>query len=448
MRLPRCGIAIAAVSVSLGVASASAQSASAQGTIWAECQSGSVAQVCQESSWYTSPVKVVWKTSTPPQETSPCRLEIEYEYATDGVTGLTCSAWWKTEGTDKRELLLHTEVSDLSTEVVPERPPDDNGWYNHPVAVTFKGRGYSGPAACFATGSSAAASYTGPDAVSATVSAKCVDPAGKSANSSFGLRYDSTPPTITNALPLRQVDFNGWFNHPVTFDFTGTDAMSGMEPCSATYPGPDSENAELMGVCHDRAGNAATLVVSFRYHATPPPLNASASAGDGLVSVRWRSNSGVEIVRSPGLHGPRASVLYSGNSGSFTDTRPRNGVRYIYTLKAKDLAGNVSQRTIAVTPGPRLLAPSPDAHVTAPPLLRWTPVRGANFYNVQLYRGHKLLSAWPVHTSFQLSPSWRFTGIEHRLARGRYSWYVWPASGTLSAARYGALIGHRSFVVE
>jgi hypothetical protein len=345
-------------------------------------------------------------------------------------------------------VVLHTEVSALATEVVPERPPDDNGWYNHPVAVTFKGWGFSGPASCLGTGSSPNATYSGPDAVTAAVSAKCVDPAGKSASPSFGLRYDATPPTITNAFPTRQADFNGWYNHPVTFVFTGTDAMSGLEPCSATYVGPANDNAEVMGICHDRAGNVAPLAVSFRYDATPPTLGAAATPGDGIVSLRWRSNAGVEILRSPGLHGPRPSVLYAGNAGSFTDTRSRDGVRYAYTIRAKDFAGNEAQRSISVTPGPQLLAPAASARATTPPLLRWTPVRGAAFYNVQLYRGRKVLSVWPAHASFQLNHVWRFGGSEVHLAPGRYSWYVWPGFGSLAAPRYGRLIGHRTFIVD
>jgi hypothetical protein len=375
-------------------------------------------------------------------------LGIEYAYETDGVTALSCAARWKTEGTDRKELKLHTEVSPVTAEATPERPPDSNGWYNHPVAITFTGRGYSGPASCFASGSSATTVYSGPDAVSTTVGAKCVDPAGKSASPSLGLRYDATPPTVTNAFPARPADFDGWYNHPITFVFTGTDAMSGMEPCSATYAGPDSDAAEVTGVCRDRAGNVATLTVSFRYRATPPTLSLSTSPGDGSVSFRWRASANVAIMRSPGLHGPRASLLYEGNSGSFTDTHPRNGVRYTYAIKAKDSAGNVTQRTISVTPGPRLLAPAANARVTSPPLLRWTAVRGARFYNVQLFKGRKLLSTWPVHSSLQLSRTWRFAGAEYRLAPGRYTWYVWPAFGPFSSAHYGALIGHAAFVVQ
>jgi hypothetical protein len=448
VKLARRFTAVAGLSIALGVGLGSGSSAQAEGTIWAECISGSVAQTCQVSSWYTGPVAIVWHASPSPEETSPCLLGIEYPFETDGVTNQSCSARWKTEGADTKTLTLHVEVTTPNIEVSPARPPDSNGWYNHPVAITFNGRGYSGPASCHTGAPSATAVYAGPDAVSTSVSGTCVDPAGKSASTNFGLHYDATPPTITGAFPSRSPDFNGWYNHPVTFVFTGLDATSGAEPCSATYAGPDSASARLLGSCRDRAGNVATVGVSLRYEATPPPFSVGASAGDGTVSLRWRSNTNVEIARSPGVRGPHASTLYSGSSGSFTDNHARDGVRYTYTLRAKGRAGNVAKRSISLVPGPRLLAPAPNARLTTPPLLRWTPVKGATYYNVQLYRGQKLLSVWPVHSSLQLNRVWRFAGIEHRLAAGRYSWYVWPGYGAIGETRYGPLIGHRTFIIH
>jgi hypothetical protein len=449
VRAARCAAALAGFSIATSVALGAGPVAPANAeTITAECIFGSVAQTCQESSWYAGPVAVVWQASPAPEKASPCQLDIEYSFETDGVYELTCTARWRGAGEDTKKVILHVEASSPSGEAVPERPPDYNGWYDHPVAITFRGHGYSGPATCSASGASPTITYAGPDVLSATASATCVDPAGKSVSPTFALRYDATPPTITGAFPSRPPDYNGWYNHPVTFVFTGLDAMSGMEPCAATYAGRDSASATLTGICHDRAGNVATLAAGLRYEATPPELTAKASPGDGLVSLRWRADSSVAIARSPGLHGARPSKLYEGASGSFTDSRPRNGVRYTYTLTTKDQAGNVTKRSFSVMPGPRLLAPADGARVTSAPLLRWTPVKGATYYNVQLYRGHKLLSTWPVHSSLQLSRAWRYAGNEYRLTPGRYSWYAWPGFGRFAAAQYGPLIGHRTFVVQ
>src|SRR6185436_8946629 len=93
-------------------------------------------------------------------------------------------------------------------------------------------------------------------------------------------------------------------------------------------------------------------------------------------------------------------------------------------------AGNAASRELAATPDRALLAPARSATVTAPPLLRWTPVRGARYYNVQLLRGdRKVLSAWPRRAELQLDARWRFRGRARRLAPGRYRWFVWPGQG-------------------
>jgi hypothetical protein len=189
------------------------------------------------------------------------------------------------------------------------------------------------------------------------------------------------------------------------------------------------------------------LSVPLRYHAVPPSLRVRVSPGDGRVSLSWRTTGKVQVVRSPGLRGAHASRLYEGTSHSFTDTHCRDGARYTYSLRAKDSAGNVTKRSITVTVGPRLVAPIGDALVSAPPRLRWTPVRRASYYNVQLFRGHKLLSTWPVGSTLQLPHQWHFGGHQYSLSPGRYTWYVWPGFGELGAGRYGRLIGHGTFVV-
>jgi hypothetical protein len=95
---------------------------------------------------------------------------------------------------------------------------------------------------------------------------------------------------------------------------------------------------------------------------------------------------------------------------------------------------------------------SPAAHETVstrrPPLLTWMPVRGARYYNVQLFRGaHKVLSAWPKRPRYQTKRRWTHLGTRQRLRRGRYRWYVWPGFGARPKARYGGLIGGRAFTV-
>ncbi|HWD76669.1 MAG TPA: hypothetical protein VG371_16155, partial [Solirubrobacteraceae bacterium] len=168
----------------------------------------------------------------------------------------------------------------------------------------------------------------------------------------------------------------------------------------------------------------------------------------------WKATTGLapltslRVVRSPGLRGASPSVLApTSGAGSYSDRRVRNRTSYRYTVIAIDQAGNVSERTVAVRPGLRLLSPAQGAHVSVPPVLSWTPVPKATYYNVQVFRGGKVLSAWPKRARLQMTRTWRFGGQGRRLRRGMYRWYVWPGFGQRSAARYGAPVGSGKFVV-
>jgi hypothetical protein len=84
-----------------------------------------------------------------------------------------------------------------------------------------------------------------------------------------------------------------------------------------------------------------------------------------------------------------------------------------------------------------------------PPLLRWTPVRRARYYNVQLFRGgRKVLSVWPARPLYQLKKSWSFRGKRQRLVPGHYHWIVWPGFGPRSKTNYGKQIGRSAFEVR
>jgi hypothetical protein len=81
-----------------------------------------------------------------------------------------------------------------------------------------------------------------------------------------------------------------------------------------------------------------------------------------------------------------------------------------------------------------------------PPRLHWRRVKGADYYNVQLYRGsRKVLSVWPASTHLQLGMRWRFHGRLMRLSAAHYDWYAWPGFGRRSQRRYGRLIVHGKF---
>jgi hypothetical protein len=128
------------------------------------------------------------------------------------------------------------------------------------------------------------------------------------------------------------------------------------------------------------------------------------------------------------------------------DTGLRVGAKYKYTVTATDEAGNTGGATLAVTATGRLTSPVPGQRVTSRPHLTWLPVKGASYYNVQLYRGGRILSVWPKRTTFTLPLSWAYQGHHHHLHSGSYRWYVWPGFGKPAQARYGQLLGSSTFL--
>ena len=118
---------------------------------------------------------------------------------------------------------------------------------------------------------------------------------------------------------------------------------------------------------------------------------------------------------------------------------------YVLVLRVRDAAGNGDSRTVSAIPGLRLVSPAV-VRVEGPPLLRWTPVRGARYYNLQLSRGsRKILSVWPSRPRYQLKRRWNYGGKVRRLVPGRYRWRVWPGYGPRSKGDYGKQIGPRTF---
>jgi hypothetical protein len=265
-------------------------------------------------------------------------------------------------------------------------------------------------------------------------------------------KLDRTAPTVSGAAE-RPPNASGWYTAPLTVSFSAVDTTSGIASCSsARYSGPDNPAASIAGSCVDIAGNVTSASVSFKYDATAPGLSAvTKKLGKRSVEIMWRPSTDVrliEIVRAPGRNGEGQTVVYRDSGTSFRDTGLIVGRKYQYRVAGIDEAENRTEHTLNITATGALISPVPGALVTAPPHLVWTAVKGASYYNLQLVRGRKVLSVWPVRTGFQLRRAWRYNGRLYRLQPGVYRWYVWPGYGRISAARYGRLLGGSTFVVS
>jgi hypothetical protein len=427
--------------LALAIAALVPAAASAAPTIFVSCEPAP--DTCR--GWYRQPVTIRWDfLPTNATVLAGCvdrRIDfdtaghVEFCRVTDGQTA-------------ELEVPLDVDMTPpLLTGASAARPPDANGWYRNPVGVTFSGTDVtSGIAGCTAT------TYGGPDNPSGTVVGVCRDEAGNQSQGSFNLRFDATPPNVTGLGPARPPDHGSWYTRQIGFSVTGSDALSGLAGCDpAAYAGPDSAAATVTGTCRDRAGNVATRAFSVPFDATAPALRkVRMSPADGVVRLDWAAvdAASVEVARSPGRGDARRTVLYNGPATSLVDRAVRNGRRYEYTFTAIDQAGNVATRSLGVVPGPRLLTPPPRARLTGPPVLRWTRVQGAEYYNVQVFHdGRKVLSAWPSRPRHALRRTWNYHG-ERRLEPGRYRWIVWAGEGPRSEHEYGPAIGRRSFVID
>jgi len=269
----------------------------------------------------------------------------------------------------------------------------------------------------------------------------------------MAVKYDATPPRVDGGSPDRAPDGNGWYNRPLTISFRGSDATSDIDACTVTrYAGPDNPSASLVGSCSDRAGNpSGPGAFPFKYDTTAPTITAvKVQAGNGRAALSWETSqdtSLVELFRTTGARGS-ATMVYRGTGKSFTDERLANGVRYRYRLTGYDDARNAATREVAATPTAPLLSPQAGAVVSSPPRLVWKAHRGATYYNVQVWRGRRIFSAWPSHRSLKLPREWTYRGRRYRLTPGRYRWYVWPGLGARVRRDFGPLIGSSSFRVR
>jgi hypothetical protein len=133
------------------------------------------------------------------------------------------------------------------------------------------------------------------------------------------VRYDATAPSVNAPRPGRDPDHDGWYNHPVRIDWSGSDGTSGIASCTTrTYGGPDDSNADPVGTCTDAAGNSASRDFSLEYDATGPtvavtPARPADHAGwyNHAVSISW---SGTDATS--GVDSCTPTVTYSGPDSS------------------------------------------------------------------------------------------------------------------------------------
>src|SRR6266699_3766194 len=267
-----------------------------------------------------------------------------------------------------------------------DRPPDSNGWYNHPVRVTFHGSdGGSGIAACTDV------TYPGPDTNSTTVNGTCTDKAGNRAGgTSPAFKYDATPPTITN------LGFD-WDDGTATLTWTASpDTKANEIDRTPGTAGPDPSEV-FKGLASSFEDTGLTNKVKYVY-----TINGYDEAGN-------KASESVSIVPGAKLYSPaRGSIV---TSLPLLAWRPVTGASY-YNLQVYYGAGKALRRVASLT-----------------------------------VSGRKVLSVWPLQPRYRMQKAWKYKGKTHKLALGHYRWYVYPGVGKRTAHKYGPLIGQSDFFV-
>ena len=296
------------------------------------------------------------------------------------------------------------------------------------------------------------------------------------ATTSAPFKIDKTDPTI-NATAKKHdgTTYVAGTDTPqdVTVHFTCADGGSGIATCPADRVFTSVGTTSVTGTATDKAGNSASvtfgLVKIVPYSSpspttpaaptdrTPPgPVTApKAKPGDHWVVLSWVAPSAndldyVEVRRSVAGSAAGKTISYKAQGTTLRIGRLDNNVTYKFVLVAYDKAGNASNPVVLTAkPAAVLLAlPKAGTRVVKPPLLRWAPIKTADYFNVQLFRnGVKVLSAWPRFAHLQLTPGWKYGKTTITLKPGKYTWYVWPGLGKRADKRYGALLGKSTFVV-
>jgi hypothetical protein len=140
-------------------------------------------------------VVVHWVISDPNHvvvSTSGCEYAVQINGPTTGRT-LTCT--YTTSGGDSVDTSFTWKIdANPPTGVAASlsRGPDFNGWYNHPLGITWHGGdATSGIASC------SAVAYGGPDRTAAPIRGGCTDRAGNTTVAPVSINYDATAPVLS-----------------------------------------------------------------------------------------------------------------------------------------------------------------------------------------------------------------------------------------------------------
>jgi len=150
----------------------------------------SLARSPDSNGWYTSPVGVSFSGDGGPSGISSCTSGT-YSGPDSADAKVTGSCTDGAGNTGSTTVSIHYDGAAPTVTPQVERPPDVDGWYNHPVKVAYTGQDAgSGVTEC-----SPPVTYSGPDGNPAKLVGQCRDAVGHLSDPvTVELRYDHTKP--------------------------------------------------------------------------------------------------------------------------------------------------------------------------------------------------------------------------------------------------------------
>jgi hypothetical protein len=176
---------------------------------------------------------------------------------------------------------------------------------------------------------------------------------------------DITPPSITPALQPVANAF-GWHNTNVVVSFVATDTESGVAFVTGDVTlSTETNDAEVVGIAMDNAGNSSTNSAFVSIDLTPPELTLDPGHGDTfddshpLLIVEYSDQPSAAGAQPAGLNLETLSVTLDGVSitNQFHRFASRavatitnlNAGTHTWSASIRDYAGNVTSTTVVFT---------------------------------------------------------------------------------------------------
>lgn len=307
---------------------------------------------------------------------SQATIEADLTDLSEGLHTLTVKVIDRAGNSAKAELDLLIDLTPPTITARPSPAPNDAGWNNTDVTVTFE---------CNDPGDYASGIASCSDPVTLTqegsgqvVKGQVEDNAGNNASTSATIWIDKTPPDLTYSIdpPPNAAE---WNNSEVTATFSAEDTLSGLKSLNPQTASVDDDGkAQVVeATAVDVADNTTTAQATVNLDTTPPEISGL-TPSDGSTVENARPELSAQFSDSlSGVDPQTATVLLDGvdltsvalpSEAGFAFTPDTEFEPGLHTLQVdvSDVAGNPAA-TASSTFTVEGAAPTPTPSPTPPP---------------------------------------------------------------------------------